>query len=115
LRFGLPIRTAETLRRRDIPLTGILRIANGFEIASQFKGDHGIARFLKKRGELSGRIFASSRSSDACGDLLPVGHTCDGILTANENLCHQGQQETVQRAGTAEKIPSYLLPQVCTD
>jgi hypothetical protein len=47
--------------------------------------------------------------------LLPVGHTCDGILTANENLCHQGQQETVQRAGTAEKIPSYLLPQVCTD
>jgi len=75
LRFGLPIRAAEALGRRYVPLAGILGVANGFEITREFKGDHGVAGFLKKRRELSGRIFAGSCPSDACGDLLPVGHT----------------------------------------
>ncbi len=75
LRLGFPIGPAEARRSRHIPFTGILSVANGFEIAGKFKGDHGVAGFLEKSGELSSRIFAGACPSDACSDLLPVGHT----------------------------------------
>jgi|GEM_PF-6612410 len=45
LRLGLPIGATEALCRGHIPFAGILGLAIGFEIARQFKGDHGVTRF----------------------------------------------------------------------
>jgi len=73
--FGFPIGTAETFRRGEIPFAGIHGISGGLKIASQLESHHGIACFGEQGSELSRGILAGARSTNSCGDLLPVGHT----------------------------------------
>jgi hypothetical protein len=75
LRFGFPIGTAETFRGGEIPFAGIHGISGGLKITSQLESHHGIACFGEQGSELSRGILAGARSTNSCGDLLPVGHT----------------------------------------
>jgi len=75
LSFCFPIGAAETFRSGEIPFPGVHGISGSFKIASELEGNHGVARFGEQRNELSRRILAGTRSSNSCGDLLPVGHT----------------------------------------
>ncbi len=70
----LPVCAAETFDGGQVPLAGVIPIVHGLKVARQFKGDHGVARFCKKRGKLARRIFAGACSADSCCDLLPVAH-----------------------------------------
>jgi hypothetical protein len=75
LRLGLPVGAAEALGGGEIPPAGIGGIPNGFEIARQFKRNHGVARFREQIRQLCRGVFSGTCSADSRGDLLPVGHT----------------------------------------
>jgi hypothetical protein len=74
LRLGLPIGAAEPFRSGEIPSARIGGIADGFKVASEFKGNHRVACFGEKIGELTPGVFAGTRPADARGNLLPVCH-----------------------------------------
>jgi hypothetical protein len=74
LRLGFPVGAAKPFGGGEIPPAGVGGIADGFEITSEFEGNHSVARFYKKIGELARGVFAGARSADTSGDLLPVCH-----------------------------------------
>src|ERR1700674_682040 len=82
LRLDLPIGAAESLRRRGIPLRSIRILPGGFEKLRQFERHHGVSRLLVKIRKLSRGILAGARAADAGGNLFPVGHFLDCIVTA---------------------------------
>ena len=50
LRLGLPIRPAKTVCSSQIPFGGVWILARGFEIAGQFKRNHGVASLFIQIG-----------------------------------------------------------------
>ena len=82
LRFDFPIRSAKTLRGGQIPFSGFGILAGGFEIACQFKCNHGVARFFVQIGELPDGVFAGAGPTNPGGDLFPVSHVLACIVAA---------------------------------
>jgi hypothetical protein len=72
--LSLPIGAAKSFGSGEVPSAGIGGISDRFEIASEFEGNHSVARFGKKIAELARGVFAGARSADTSGDLLPVCH-----------------------------------------
>ncbi len=82
LRFGFPIRSAKTIRGGQIPFSGFGILAGSFEIARQFKRNHGIAGFFIQIRELPDGVLAGAGPTNPGGDLFPVSHVLACIVAA---------------------------------
>ena len=74
LRFGFPIGPAKAFGSGQVPFGGFGILTTSFEIARQFKRNHGIACFFVQIGELPDGVFASAGPTNPGGDLFPVSH-----------------------------------------
>src|SRR5271167_2474250 len=94
LRLGFPIRSTKTVRRGEVPFGGFGILAGGFEIAGQFKRNHGIAGFFIQIRKLPDGIFASAGPTNPGGDLFPVSHVLACIVAAE--ACYSQRRQAAR-------------------
>ena len=101
LRLGFPIGSAKAFRSGEVPFGGFGILAGGFEIASQFKRDHGIARFFIQIRKLPDGVLAGAGPTNAGGDLFPVSHVL-GCIVAAETRYSQRRLEAKDLFGGSD-------------
>ena len=85
LRLGLPFRAPESCSGGRIPPGRFGVLSRIFEQLRKLERYHGVTRLFVKAGELAEGVLAGPRAADTRGNLLPISHILNRIVSADDD------------------------------